>query len=115
MDSFLQSLVDALQQTQSHLVLTLGFIGILYAIQILNVLVGYRLNVLGIWPRHFFGLIGIPFSPLLHGNFQHLILNTLPLFVFSNFILFQLAFIINQPRSRLLSRSSAYFILVAYL
>lgn len=89
MNNFLSLLAQALQQVQTHLSLTLGFIAILYGIQIINQILGYRLNILGIHPRNVFGLIGIPCSPFLHGNWQHLILNTLPLFIFSNFILLQ--------------------------
>ncbi|OGT33941.1 MAG: hypothetical protein A3C44_02615 [Gammaproteobacteria bacterium RIFCSPHIGHO2_02_FULL_39_13] len=73
----------------AHLPITVGFIGILVGVQIINAMMGYRLNVLGIWPRKPLGWIGIPFSPFLHGNFTHLIFNAVPLFIFSNFILLQ--------------------------
>ncbi len=36
------------------------------------------LNVFGIIPRNIIGLRGIIFAPFLHGNWQHLIGNTLP-------------------------------------
>jgi membrane associated rhomboid family serine protease len=35
----------------------------------------------GNWPHHIEGLKGIIFSPFLHGNFEHLISNTLPILV----------------------------------
>lgn len=48
---------------------------------------------LGVHPRHLAGLIGIFTSPLIHGNFQHIVSNTIPLillgttlFVFYNAI-----------------------------
>jgi len=34
---------------------------------------------LGIYPRDFFGLVGVVFAPVLHGNLMHLISNTVPL------------------------------------
>lgn len=71
----------------TNLPITLSLIGLLFAIQILNALIGYRLNLLGIWPRKIFGWIGIPFCPFLHGNFSHLFFNMLPLFIFSNLIM----------------------------
>lgn len=37
------------------------------------------LGFLGILPRHVSGLVGIVFSPMIHGSFQHIISNTLPL------------------------------------
>lgn len=89
MDNFLASTAAAFSQLKAHLPITIGFLTLLYGIHILNWLVKYRLNLLGIWPRKLFGLIGIPFSPFLHGDFGHLIFNSLPLFVFSNFILLQ--------------------------
>lgn len=46
-----------------------------------------KLNVLGIYPRNAFGLLGIIFSPFLHGNFTHLFFNTIPLFALGMFIL----------------------------
>jgi membrane associated rhomboid family serine protease len=56
-------------------------LGIIWAVNIFNWLTGSRLNVLGIYPRHAFGLIGILCSPFLHQNFNHLFFNTIPLFV----------------------------------
>ncbi len=89
MDSFLRSLSHSLDQLRAHLPLTVGFIALLFAIQIINFILRYRLNILGIWPRKMFGWIGIPFSPFLHGNLSHLIFNMVPLFIFSNLILLQ--------------------------
>lgn len=51
-----------------------------WVIHILNHFSGYILNHLGILPRTKHGLIGIVISPLLHGDFNHLIFNSLPLF-----------------------------------
>lgn len=55
------------------------FVG-LWALNILNWLTGSRLNILGIYPRHWFGLLGIIFSPFLHQNFNHLFFNSIPWF-----------------------------------
>ena len=38
-------------------------------------------NSYGNWPHHVEGLKGIIFSPFLHGSFEHLISNTLPILV----------------------------------
>jgi len=56
-----------------------------------NALTRYRLNVLGIYPRHMIGLIGIPCSSFLHGSFSHLMFNVFPLFILSNLILLQVS------------------------
>lgn len=87
MDNFLQVVAASAAQLKQDLPITVGFIAILFGIQLINWMLGYRLNFLGIWPRKIFGWIGIPFSPFLHGNFTHLILNSVPLFIFSNLII----------------------------
>ncbi len=64
-----------------HLPFVIDILLVLFGFHCLNALLGYRLNVLGILPRTQSGLIGIIFSPLLHANFEHLLLNMLPLFI----------------------------------
>lgn len=49
---------------------------------------GIPLNVLGIVPRTWFGLIGIFTAPLLHGNLLHLVSNTLPLLFLGSVLFF---------------------------
>jgi membrane associated rhomboid family serine protease len=71
----------------THALLAFEIVLALWVIQIINVSVGYRLNYLGIIPRHTQGLIGIIASPFLHGNFSHLFLNSIPLFVLSALVL----------------------------
>lgn len=89
LNAILKNFANAFNNLQQHLPISLGFIGLLLCIHIVNASLHYRLNILGIWPRKKWGWIGIPFSPFLHGNFTHLMFNTLPLFIFSNFILLQ--------------------------
>lgn len=62
-------------------------LAILWGIQILNAISGYKFNQLGIYPRQFKGLLGVIFSPLLHGSYSHLFLNSIPLFILTNFVL----------------------------
>ena len=60
-----------------------GIIVVLYAIEAADLLIRIfsdaSLDSLGIRPRSLGGLIGIPFAPILHGGFGHLLANTLPL------------------------------------
>src|SRR5882724_5472068 len=44
-----------------------------------NLMLNGHLNQYGIRPRHIGGLPGIIWSPFLHGSFQHLMANTVPL------------------------------------
>ncbi|MEO9870911.1 rhomboid family intramembrane serine protease [Ekhidna sp.] len=46
------------------------------------------LGYLGIYPRDITGLVGIFMAPLLHGNFNHLVSNTIPLLVLGGSIFF---------------------------
>lgn len=52
-----------------------------------NWLTGSKLNKFGIRPRKAIGLIGIPFAPFLHGNFNHLFFNSMPFFFLGLFIM----------------------------
>ncbi|MDX2243911.1 MAG: rhomboid family intramembrane serine protease [Leptolyngbyaceae cyanobacterium bins.302] len=59
-----------------------GFILTLWILELIDsILLGGRLNRLGIRPRRVIGLRGILFAPLLHGNLGHLAANTIPLVV----------------------------------
>jgi membrane associated rhomboid family serine protease len=84
------------QQTTNALVLEAkahgkilgGFIGVLWLLQILNVVIFQgQLAHLGIHPRTFAGLWGILFAPFLHLSFAHLIANTIPLVVLGWFVM----------------------------
>lgn len=85
------SLIDQLNffltAIRANIGISLWIMAILWGIHFLNILVGYRLNYLGIHPRHPFGLIGIAFAPVLHGGFNHLFFNSIPLFILINLIL----------------------------
>lgn len=72
---------------KANLSMALMLIAILWGFWFLNFILGYRLNYLGILPRHLFGLIGIPLHPLIHGSFNHLFFNSIPLFVLLTLIL----------------------------
>jgi membrane associated rhomboid family serine protease len=61
--------------------ISISFISVLWIIQIINFILHYNLNRFGIYPNSYPNLIGILFSPFLHGSFFHLISNTIPLFI----------------------------------
>lgn len=58
-----------------------GFVALLWAIEIVDTTVGNRLDQYGVQPRDGEGLLGILWSPLLHGGFDHLGANTVPALV----------------------------------
>jgi membrane associated rhomboid family serine protease len=51
---------------------------LMWAIAVVNLFAGHRLDAFGVHPRTAQGLIGIVFAPLLHGGFAHLIANSIP-------------------------------------
>jgi membrane associated rhomboid family serine protease len=64
------------------------FVGGLYVLELLDQLSGSRLQVLGgIEPRETDSLDGILFAPALHGPWEHLMANTVPLLVFGFLLL----------------------------
>jgi membrane associated rhomboid family serine protease len=61
--------------------IAVGFVVLIWLIQLLNSGLDLGLERFGIRPRELAGLPGILFAPLLHGGFAHLIANSLPLLV----------------------------------
>jgi len=80
----LAALIDA---SQAEWFLTGELVAVLWVIQFFNAAMGYRLNLLGIWPRKIYGLPGIIFSPFLHGSTGHLFFNSIPLLILINLLL----------------------------
>jgi membrane associated rhomboid family serine protease len=55
-----------------------GLAGLMWLLELLDILLGQRLNLFGIQPRTIAGLFGILLMPFLHGGLAHLAANTLP-------------------------------------
>ncbi|MDH3710814.1 MAG: rhomboid family intramembrane serine protease [Cyclobacteriaceae bacterium] len=58
---------------------TISFVGLLWFIKIIESSFAVDLGVFGIHPRSFAGTVGILTGPLVHGDFHHLMSNSLPL------------------------------------
>tara|TARA_B100001093_G_scaffold83293_1_gene74794 strand:- start:2233 stop:2772 length:540 start_codon:yes stop_codon:yes gene_type:complete len=56
-------------------------VALIWIIQIINSLAGYRISQLGIIPRSKRGLVGIFISPFIHHGYTHVSANTVPLFI----------------------------------
>ena len=87
MSGFLDTLNTIAQSIQHNLFFLLTFLLLLWVLHFVNFLLKYRLNVLGIYPRHPIGIIGIFTSPFLHGNAAHLIVNSIMLFALAALVL----------------------------
>lgn len=63
------------------LLLSAGFVALLWWIRMLEVALGQPLGALGVRPGEWSGLVGVLAAPLIHGSTKHLVGNTLPLLV----------------------------------
>ena len=67
-----------------------AFVGIFWVLEILDQFVlGGALDQFGIKPRNATSLVGIFFAPFLHGNFPHLMANTVPFVILGWFTMLQ--------------------------
>ena len=66
---------------KAGLVAVVGLVGVMWVSEIVDTVLGGRLDGLGIEPRQVDGLTGVPLAPFLHGGFGHLISNTVPFLV----------------------------------
>jgi membrane associated rhomboid family serine protease len=57
------------------------FVAAMWAMFFLEYFLPFDLTSFGVIPRTWTGLVGIPAMPFLHANFQHILSNTLPIFI----------------------------------
>ena len=72
---------------KSVALLLLGLLALMWGIELIDTLVGGRLDQFGIRPRRIDGLWGILFAPFLHGGFAHLSANTVSLGLFGGMLM----------------------------
>ena len=77
----IDQMVDASKIIQENVPEILSLIAIAWGVQLVNMMLGYRLNIFGIIPRYLIGLPGILFSSFLHGSLNHIFMNTIFFFV----------------------------------
>src|SRR5262245_22630800 len=78
------SLLDAIK---SHLALLFGLLGLMWIVEIVDLLPIIHLDRFGIQPRTLAGLPGIVCAPLLHAGFGHLMVNSLPFIILGGVVL----------------------------
>ena len=65
-----------------------AIVPVLFLIELFDQLTGEHLDTAGgIHPHHVDGLDGIIFAPLLHGSFEHVLANSIPLILLGTFVL----------------------------
>jgi len=76
---------------------------VIWLIKGVELVFNWHFNIYGIEPREFSGLIGIPLAPMIHGSFEHLLSNTLALFVLTTALFYE------YPKAAKLSFLIIYF------
>ena len=66
----------------------LAFLVAIWFVHVFQFIFDLNFGYLGVFPRAWFGLKGIITAPLIHGDFSHLINNSIPFFVLSTMIIF---------------------------
>jgi len=69
------------QKILKSLIPAILFLVLLWTIKLGEILTNTEFTFLGILPRHASGLIGILTGPMIHGDLEHLMANSVPLFV----------------------------------
>ena len=86
---FISQLNQAVDQIIVHLPYLFHILAFTWAIHLVNASLGYKLCVFGIIPRHLFGLVGIICAPFLHGNFNHIFMNSFFFLGLGSFVILQ--------------------------
>jgi membrane associated rhomboid family serine protease len=68
--------------------IAIGFVALLWSIQLVNSALGLGPQDFGVRPRELAGLPGILFAPVVHGGFEHLLANSLPLVILGTAMLY---------------------------
>ena len=57
----------------------LVFVGIVWCVFVVGLVLPFSINSCGVTPRSIIGLVGVPLMPFLHADLKHLLSNTVPL------------------------------------
>ena len=70
----------------NNIQIVLAIVGLIWMVEVINIANDHSFYIYGILPRNIDGLKGIIFHPFIHGSLQHIILNTVPLFILGVFV-----------------------------
>ena len=79
---------------RNSIIIAGSFIALLWALKLLETLLGINVYQYGVFPRHYEGLVGIVTGPLIHGSWEHLLGNSLPTLILGTLLLY------GYPKSR---------------
>ena len=81
-------MTDEKKKLLSSIIIPLGFVVLLWLIQLMQTILSINLISFGLYPRKISGIIGIVTAPLIHAGFGHLFSNTLPVLLLGSGILY---------------------------
>ena len=85
-----QSTKTITSELKTQAIILLSIVGAFWLVEVVDQFIFWgRLNLYGIVPRTTQGLWGILFAPFLHGDWQHLIANTVPFITLGWFVMLQ--------------------------
>ncbi|HAL47351.1 MAG: rhomboid family intramembrane serine protease [SAR202 cluster bacterium] len=64
----------------------LGYVVVIWAVEVVNTILGHRLDEYGIVPRATLGLRGLALGPFLHSGFGHVMSNTAPIVILGGLV-----------------------------
>lgn len=73
---------------RNSILIATSFAVLIWVLKLVAAALGADLYYLGVYPRTHSGLLGIATAPLIHGSWQHLIGNTLPLILLGSMLLY---------------------------
>ena len=79
---------------QDSIFLACGFALLIWSVKLAESVLGLSLSHLGVYPQTASGLFGIIAAPLIHGSFEHVFANTLPVLLLGSMLIY------GYPRSR---------------
>jgi len=79
---------------RDSVLIAVSFAALIWALKLFEFILGVELYNLGVYPRSESGLLGVVTAPLVHGSWEHVIGNTLPLVLLGSMLIY------GYPRSR---------------
>ena len=87
-------MMDTSPSIKNSILIATAFVVLIWWLKICEVMFGWDLHGLGVYPQSPDGLIGIITAPLIHGSWSHVSSNTLPLLLLGSILIY------GYPKSR---------------
>jgi membrane associated rhomboid family serine protease len=89
---------------RNSILIATSFAALIWGLKFFEFVLSVDLYSLGVYPRTLSGLVGIVTAPLIHGSWEHLIGNTLPLVLLGSMLIY------GYPKSRFWALTGIWFL-----